>query len=82
VRRDERPRAKIDRAFLLQEHSRWARDGAKAELIDALAHVAAGRIRPVVHRVLPLEDVAEAHRMLAERSVVGKLVLSIGPSGA
>lgn len=51
--------------------------GSKAELIDALAQVAAGRLRPVVHRVLPLEDVALAHRMLAERRVIGKLVLSI-----
>ena len=53
--------------------------GGKAELIDVLAHVAAGRLRPVVQAVLPFEHVAEAHRLLAERQVFGKLVLT-GPT--
>jgi putative PIG3 family NAD(P)H quinone oxidoreductase len=39
-----------------------------------------GSIRPVVDRVLPLEDVAEAHRLLAAGEVFGKLVLEM-PAG-
>ncbi len=49
--------------------------GSKADLIDVLAHVAAGRIRPVVHAVLPLAEAAAAHRILEERRAFGKVVL-------
>lgn len=51
--------------------------GSKAELCDVMSHVAAGRLGPVVHTVLPLERVAEAHRLLAERQVFGKVVLTL-----
>jgi NADPH2:quinone reductase len=36
---------------------------------------AAKRIAPIVHRVLPLREAAEAHRVLESGSVVGKIVL-------
>ena len=39
--------------------------------------VESGEIRPVIDRVLPLEQVADAHRVLAESSHVGKVVLSV-----
>ncbi|MBM4384556.1 MAG: zinc-binding dehydrogenase, partial [Deltaproteobacteria bacterium] len=38
--------------------------------------LAAGRIRAVVHRVLPLADAAEAHRALAASEHFGKIVLT------
>jgi len=44
------------------------------------AAVSAGRLRPVVDRVFPLDDVAEAHRRLAGGAVFGKLVLSLEAS--
>jgi putative PIG3 family NAD(P)H quinone oxidoreductase len=34
-----------------------------------------GTIRPIVDRVLPIEEVAEAHRLLAAGKIFGKLVL-------
>lgn len=34
-----------------------------------------GAIRPIVDRVLPIEEVAEAHRLLAAGKIFGKLVL-------
>ena len=49
--------------------------GSKADLLAVLAHVAAGRLVPVVHAVLPLERAADAHRMLEERQAFGKVVL-------
>jgi putative PIG3 family NAD(P)H quinone oxidoreductase len=36
-----------------------------------------GRLRPVVHEVLPLERAADAHRLVAGDTVVGKVVLTV-----
>jgi len=36
-----------------------------------------GAIRPILDRVLPLEEVAEAHRLLADGKIFGKLVLAM-----
>ena len=49
--------------------------GSKADLLAVLAHVAAGRLRPVVDRVLPLAQAAEAHGVLERREAFGKIVL-------
>jgi NADPH:quinone reductase-like Zn-dependent oxidoreductase len=49
--------------------------GAKRELHEVMRWVAAGRLRPVVHAVLPLAEAAEAHRMLERREQFGKIVL-------
>lgn len=49
--------------------------GSKSVLFDVVEHVRAGRLRPVVHSVLPLEQAAEGHRILEEREVFGKVVL-------
>src|SRR5206468_10072644 len=47
----------------------------KGDLFPILAHVAAGRLKPVVDRVLPLEQAQAAHRLLEERAQFGKIVL-------
>jgi putative PIG3 family NAD(P)H quinone oxidoreductase len=39
--------------------------------------VESGEVRPVIDRVLPLDQVAQAHRVLADSSHVGKVVLSV-----
>lgn len=52
--------------------------GSLAELHEVMHHVEAGRLRPVVDRVLPLEAVAEGHRVLEEREAFGKVVLRVG----
>jgi NADPH:quinone reductase-like Zn-dependent oxidoreductase len=48
---------------------------SKGDLLEVLSHVAAGRLRPIVDRVLPLAEAAEAHRLLESRAVFGKVVL-------
>ena len=48
---------------------------AGEELAEVLEHVGSGRLMPVVDRVLPLEDVAAAHRHLESRAGFGKTVL-------
>ena len=52
----------------------------KAKLVadftqKALPRFAAGELRPVVGRTLPLERVREAHEAIARNEVVGKIVL-------
>jgi NADPH:quinone reductase-like Zn-dependent oxidoreductase len=49
--------------------------GSKADLLSVLQHVAAGRLSPVVHEVMPLARAADAHRLLEERRAFGKVVL-------
>jgi putative PIG3 family NAD(P)H quinone oxidoreductase len=39
--------------------------------------LAAGQIKPVIDRVLPLTEAAEAHRLLEDGHVIGKIVLSV-----
>jgi NADPH:quinone reductase-like Zn-dependent oxidoreductase len=50
--------------------------GSKGDLLEILPHVAEGRLAPVIHQVLPLEQAAEAHRILEAREAFGKVVLT------
>lgn len=52
--------------------------GSRADLLRIAGFVGEGRLKPVIDRVLPLEQVAEGHRALAERSLFGKIVLTTG----
>jgi NADPH:quinone reductase-like Zn-dependent oxidoreductase len=49
--------------------------GSKGDLLDVTAHLAAGRLKPVIDRVLPISQAREAHRLLADRAQFGKIVL-------
>ncbi len=51
--------------------------GSLAELQEILKHVEAGRLRPIVDRVLPIAEIAEAHRALENREAFGKIVLEM-----
>jgi NADPH2:quinone reductase len=44
---------------------------------EVLPHFAAGRIAPLIHRVYPLEQAAEAHRVMEASEHFGKLVLRV-----
>ena len=50
--------------------------GSLAELHEIMNHVEAGRLHAVVDRVLPLGEIAEAHRILENREAFGKVVLT------
>ena len=61
--------------FFTQKQVRGSLMGTKQDLEWGLEQVRAGKIRPLVDRVLPLRDAAEAHRLLAGSQVKGNLVL-------
>jgi NADPH:quinone reductase-like Zn-dependent oxidoreductase len=50
--------------------------GSKAELNTVLKLVGQGKLKPVVDRVLPLQECAEGHRILEGREQFGKIVLT------
>ena len=51
--------------------------GEKAELLKAARLFFGGIVRPVVDRVFPLAEAAEAHRYLESRQQFGKVVLEV-----
>ncbi len=64
------------RARPLEERRRIVREVRRR----FLPRVASGRIRPVVSHVLPVDDVATAHRLMAASEQFGKIVLTF-PAG-
>lgn len=51
--------------------------GSKADLLEAVAHFFAGRLRAVVHAMLPLAEAGRAHEMMAASEHFGKIVLQV-----
>lgn len=51
--------------------------GSKGDLFRLVRLVNEGRLKPVLDRVLPLEQAAEAHRLLEARSAFGNVVLHV-----
>ncbi len=51
--------------------------GSKGDMYDIIPHMQSGRLKPVVDRVLPLAQAAEAHRLLEDRAQFGKIVLQV-----
>ncbi|MDR7544218.1 MAG: zinc-binding dehydrogenase [Armatimonadota bacterium] len=51
--------------------------GAKREMRQVLRHVEAGRLRPVIHTVMPLAQAADAHGIMERREHFGKIVLVV-----
>ena len=57
-------------------------DAEKSDILKQLSEVvwpavSAGKIRPVIHAVFPLEEAAAAHKVLAEQKNTGKVVLTL-----
>jgi len=50
--------------------------GTMGELYEVLAHVFAGRLKPVVDRTFPLEDIRAAHEHMEKSQMFGKIVLT------
>ena len=58
----------------------------KAEIAAALESrvwplLCAGRVRPVMHATFPLEEAADAHRLMESSTHIGKIVLEVRPGG-
>ena len=51
-------------------------DGSRAELLEVFRLLADGVVEPVLDRVLPLEQAAEAQRLLEQRQHFGRILLN------
>lgn len=71
------PEIDLRHVFFRQVEVLGSTMGSKGDLFGILRHVDAGRLRPVVDRVMPLWDAVEAHRLLEDRKVFGKIVLEV-----
>lgn len=72
----------VKRAAVLATTLRARPAAEKAAIVAAVAEhvwplVADGTVRPVVHARLPLDEVAQAHRLMDSGEVVGKVLLTI-----
>ena len=56
----------------LQGSNGWRRE----DILALIEHARSGRMRPVIDKVLPLEDIREAERLLEQREVFGKIVVT------
>jgi putative PIG3 family NAD(P)H quinone oxidoreductase len=64
-----RPRPVAEKAAIVRAFER-----------DVMPHFASGRIAPLIHRVYPLEQAADAHRAMESSEHFGKLVLRVAAS--
>jgi NADPH:quinone reductase-like Zn-dependent oxidoreductase len=71
------PEIDLRHVFFRQVEVLGSTMGSKGDLFGILRLVDEGKLRPVVDRVLPLWDAAEAHRLLEERKAFGKVVLEV-----
>jgi NADPH:quinone reductase-like Zn-dependent oxidoreductase len=71
--------AKLDLRFLFSRQLSLLGSymGAKVELRTVLKLIAQGRLKPVVDKVFPLQDCANAHAYLEAGKQFGKVVLSV-----
>ena len=73
------PKLESDLRFIFARHLSILGSymGGKPELAELLPLFDAGKLKPVVDKVFPLEQAAEAHRRMENRELFGKIVLSI-----
>jgi NADPH:quinone reductase-like Zn-dependent oxidoreductase len=50
--------------------------GPKGDLFPILDLVGAGRLKPIVDKIMPLTEAQAAHRLLQDRAIFGKIVLT------
>ncbi len=73
------PVVELDMRFVFSRQLQiiGSRMGSLSEMREAWALVSAGKVKPVVDTVFPLERAAAAHERLASRGQFGKVVLAV-----
>jgi NADPH:quinone reductase-like Zn-dependent oxidoreductase len=71
------PEIDLRHIFFRQIEVRGSTMGPKGDLHGILRFVEQGKLKPVVDRVMPLWSAVEAHQLLEDRKVFGKIVLAV-----
>jgi NADPH:quinone reductase-like Zn-dependent oxidoreductase len=71
------PPAELNRFFFLQLELVGSTMGTKDELRDLIAFLRATGLRPIIDRVLPLQQAADGLAAMASGDLVGKIVLEV-----
>ena len=71
------PQIDLRHVFFRQIQILGSTMGSKGSLFGILDLVKAGRLKPIVDRVMPLWNARDAHRALESRDVFGKIVLEV-----
>jgi NADPH:quinone reductase-like Zn-dependent oxidoreductase len=72
------PDVKVDLRFLFSRQLNLLGSymGTMGELHEVLKHVFSGKLKPVVDRTFPLQEVRAAHQYLEKSQMFGKVVLN------
>jgi NADPH:quinone reductase-like Zn-dependent oxidoreductase len=68
-------RMNVTYMFVKQLRILGSRLGTMTDAVDAARHLSAGRFSPLIGTVLPLEELGEAHALLDEGRVTGKVIV-------
>jgi len=71
------PTTDLNHIFFRQLSVLGSTMGDRSELGLALKAAGDGKLRPVLDRTLPLAEAANAHQLIEDRAVLGKLVLEV-----
>lgn len=68
-------RMNVTYMFAKQLRILGSRLGTMEDTLAAAKHLSAGHFKPLIGSVLPLDEVAEAHRLMEEGLVIGKVIV-------
>ena len=68
-------RMNVTYMFVKQLRILGSRLGTMADTIDATRHLSAGRFAPLIGTILPLERLGEAHELMDQGRVIGKVII-------
>jgi alcohol dehydrogenase len=70
------PQTDLRQIFFRQVQVIGSTMGSHREFLDVMKCVFRGQLKPVIDRVLPLQDARKGHELIEQRAVFGKIVLT------
>ena len=49
----------------------------KEDIYSLVSELEKGTIKPIIHKIIPFEKIAEAHKILESRQFFGKIIISL-----